>query len=186
MPCLHLRQMVCQVLFAFASFLLFPSWQPQIPQFHVSSLIWASSRRYRFGSVGISPYSHLGGHAQVCHHRLHSKSLYCACDDCVILGFRRAQRTRRLRSGPVFPDCAIDHHHASTRRFPLGLFAQSESTCTSTFTSSSCFHDLITHVTFSTPFKYLPAFFSLFQLPRVGFAIFVHSQRIARPICPSS
>ena len=150
------RQMIGQILFAWDSPHFYSSRlghlvQPQIPQFHVSSLTETSSRCYRFGSVGIRPNSHLGGHAPVCHHRLHSKSLCCTRDDFVILGFRRAQRTRRLRSGPL-----VD--------FLSGSFAQSESTCTSTLTTSSCFHDPIAHVTFSTPFKYLPAFFSLFQL----------------------
>ena len=88
MPCLPLRQTVCQVLFAWDSPHFYSSrlghlLQPQIPQFHVSSLTETSSRRYRFGSVGISPNLHLGGHAQVRHNRLHSKSLCCAGKDCV-------------------------------------------------------------------------------------------------------
>ena len=52
--------------------------------------------------------------------------------------------------------------------------AHSESTCTSNF-NSSCFHDRVTHVTFSTSSSVCMHFFNLFQLPRVGFAIFVHS-----------
>ena len=46
-------------------------------------------------------------------------------------------------------------------------------TCTSTVTQS-CFHARITDVTLTSPLKYLHAFFNLFQLPRVRFAIFVH------------
>ena len=51
--------------------------------------------------------------------------------------------------------------------------AQSESACAYTFIPS-CFHARISHVTLSTSLKYLHAFFNLLQLPRVGFAIFVH------------
>ena len=124
-PCLSLRQVFCQILFAWDSPHFYSSrlghiLQPQIPQLHVSSLSETSSRHYCFHSVGVSPDSHLGGHAQVCHHRLHSKSLSFTRNDSVILGFRRAQRTRRLRSGPMFHHCAVDHHHSSTRRLPLG------------------------------------------------------------------
>ena len=55
-----------------------------------------------------------------------------------------------------------------------GPFVLSESTCPSTFISL-CFQAArIAHITSSTPFRYLAAFFSLFQLPFVGFAIFVH------------
>ena len=96
-----------------------------------------SSRRYRFGSVGISPNSHLGGHAQVCHHRLHSKSLRCTRDDCVILGFCRAQRTRRLRSGQCFTTVPLIIIIPPLVDFLSGPLAQFESTCTSTFTSNT-------------------------------------------------
>ena len=114
MPRLPLRQMVCQILFAWDSPHFYSSrlghiLQPQIPQLHVSSLSETSSRRYHA----------LGWSRPVCHHRQHSKSIRCTRDDCVILGFRRAQRTRRLRSGLMFHHCAVDHHHASACRFSL-------------------------------------------------------------------
>ena len=143
MPCLPFRQTVCQVLFAWDSPHFYSSrlghlLQPQIPQFHVSSLTETSSRRCRFGSVGISPNLHLGGHAQVCHHRLHSKSLCCTRDDCVIHGFCRTQCSRRLRT-PDLPlstsgFCPIRPKPSSTRQFPLRtLYSRPSSLSTSGF-----------------------------------------------------
>ena len=129
------------VRLGFASFLLFPTWSHPAahkylnstcrvfprPLLDVIALAALESVQTRTGS----------GHAQVCHHRLHSKSLCCTRNDCVILGFFHSSTPSRAR----WPNS----------------------------NSSSCLHDLI------TPVKYLPAFSSLFQLPRVGFAIFLHT-----------
>ena len=86
--------------------------------------------------------------------------------DRLILGHRRTQRTRRLRSRPVLhttvPSIIIIPPLVD---FLTGPVAQSESTCTSICISSSHLHARIAHVIFSTSLKYLAAVFSLVQLP---------------------
>ena len=47
-------------------------------------------------------------HTRTCalrYHRLRSETISRSRDDRVVVGFRRAQRTRSLRSRPVFPSC---------------------------------------------------------------------------------
>ena len=48
-----------------------------------------------------------------------SATIDCIPSPSAALSFCRAQRTRRLRSGPMIHDCAIDDHHSSAHRFPL-------------------------------------------------------------------
>ena len=109
-------------------------------------------------------------------HRLHSKAFCGSCSrprsilpqPCANARVACVQE-QCLATDPLYLHCTSTWWFPFRFSFLLGL----ESTCTSTFTSSTSLQVRISHVTFSTPLKFLHAFSSLFQLPRVGFAIFV-------------
>ena len=107
----------------------------------------------------------------------------------VIFSFRRTQRTRRLCSRPVFHHSAVDRHHASTRRLPLGSLLPSPNPRARQPSSRHVPTPASPTSPFLLPFRYLAAFFSLLQLPCVGFGhlrAYVLRGRIAHLICQSS
>ena len=88
----------------------------------------------------------------------------------------------RLRSGPMFRDCAVDHHHSSTCRLPLGPTGRIESTCTSTFTSSVVLPCSRLLSSICQPFS---ASSNCLEWDSPS-SCTPPLQRIARPTCPSS
>ena len=97
-------------------------------------LVISCCHKSSYSTVLIFPSPHLDAIAvaafefQVLHHRLHSETLCC--------------------SRPVFDHCTADHHHASTRRLPLGPFRPIRVYVHVNIVSSACFHARITHTTF--------------------------------------
>ena len=140
----------------------------------MSGLRNSSSRSIRFGCVAVCPYTNPRTQSQVCcHQRLHSETLSRSLNDPTVLSAREACVLDRspsscLRSSTSFralvPSPDPRAHPRSYRRV-------------STPASPTSLSPLPSHI--------CHALLNLFQLPRVGFAIFVHISFAACCTCPT-
>ena len=139
--CLSSNDQPSSALLGPVSVSLFPSW---------SRTATTTTSPPRVGSRS-------SAQAQVHERRLHPERLSRSRDDCVVFGFCRAQRTRRLSSRPASPQFRSSFFLRSSI-----LFRDPSPSPTSTLTASTLSHACAIHVTFLDSFQVSSSFLEAF------------------------